>query len=144
MYDLYMKEEYKDGGGEKKAMFHKVGVAFDAKKGGFDLVIAPGVAISGKPMSGRARNGRGPSTMAPTSLNDGPLLIGAVRAYPDHKADWIVIETAKDNPHGYGRVVCWVPMSGMADARMIKALPDLLKDAEPFAALGRELAEGGC
>jgi hypothetical protein len=74
-------------------------------------------------------------------MNDGPLLTGAVRAYPDHKADWIVIETAKDNPHGYGKVVCWVPMSGMADARMIKALPDLLKDAEPFAALGRELAQ---
>ena len=81
--------------------------------------------------------------MVPTSLmNDGPLLIGPVRAYPDHKADWIVIETAKDNPHGYGKVVCWVPMSGMADARMIKALPALLKEAEPFAALGRELAQG--
>jgi hypothetical protein len=48
MYDLCMKEEYKDDTGEKKATFHKVGVAFDAKKGGFDLVIAPGVAISGK------------------------------------------------------------------------------------------------
>jgi hypothetical protein len=77
-----------------------------------------------------------------SSMSDGPLLIGPVRAYPDHKADWIVIETAKDNPHGFGKVVCWVPMSGMADARMIKALPDLIKDAEPFAALGRELAEG--
>jgi hypothetical protein len=30
----------------------------------------------------------------------------------------------------------------MADARMIKALPALLKDAEPFAALGKELAQG--
>ena len=48
MYDLCMKEEYKGGNGEKKATFHKVGVAFDAKKGGFDLVIAPGVSISGK------------------------------------------------------------------------------------------------
>jgi hypothetical protein len=43
-----MKEEYKDGAGEKRATFHKVGVAFDAKRGGIDLVIAPGVSISGK------------------------------------------------------------------------------------------------
>jgi hypothetical protein len=48
MYDLVIKEDYKDGSGGKKTAFHKVGVAFDAKTGGFDLVIPPGVSISGK------------------------------------------------------------------------------------------------
>jgi hypothetical protein len=70
-----------------------------------------------------------------------PLLSGPVRAYEDHKADWIVIETTKDNPRGAGQVVCWVPMTGVGDARMITALPELLRNAVPFAALGRELAE---
>ena len=35
--------------GQKKAFSHKVGSAFDAKSGlGFDCVILPGVALSGR------------------------------------------------------------------------------------------------
>ena len=39
---------------------------------------------------------------AMTSSNDGPLLTGPVRAYKDHKAKFIVVETTKDNAAGSG------------------------------------------
>jgi hypothetical protein len=76
-----------------------------------------------------------------TSSNDGPLLTGPVRAYQDHKARQIVIETTKDNPAGYGLVICTLDLFSIREARVIVAIPDILKGLEPFAALGRRLAE---
>jgi hypothetical protein len=70
------------------------------------------------------------------------LLSGPVRAYEDHKAECIVIETTKENLAGAGLVVCTLKMDRVSDARLIKALPALLRTAEPFAALGRELEKG--
>lgn len=75
-----------------------------------------------------------------TSSND-PLLIGPVRAYKDHKAHCIVIETTKDNPAGYGVQVCILELECVSEARVIVAIPDILRGMEPFAALGRRLAE---
>src|SRR4051794_16017674 len=80
-------------------------------------------------------------TMAMMSWNNGPRLTGAVRDYKDHKAKCIVIETTKDNPAGAGLEVCRLEMGCVNDARAITALPELLESVEPFAALGRELAE---
>ena len=76
-----------------------------------------------------------------TSSNDGPLLTGPVRAYKDHKAAQIIIETTKDNPAGYGLVVCTLDLFSIGEARVIVAIPDILSGLEPFAALGRRLAE---
>ena len=76
-----------------------------------------------------------------TSSNDGPLLTGPVRAYKDHKEKCIVIETTKDNPAGYGLAVCTLDLFSIREARVIVAIPDILKGLEPFAALGRRLAE---
>jgi hypothetical protein len=76
-----------------------------------------------------------------TSSNDGPLLTGPVRAYKDHKAEQIIIETTKDNPAGYGLVVCTLDLFSIGEARVIVAIPDILRGLEPFAALGRRLAE---
>jgi hypothetical protein len=73
--------------------------------------------------------------------NDGPLLKGPVRWYKDHKAELIVIETTKDNPAGYGLRVCTLDLYGVAEARVIVAIPEILRSLEPFAALGRRLAE---
>jgi hypothetical protein len=78
---------------------------------------------------------------AMTSSNDGPLLTGPVRAYKDHKEKCIVVETTKDNPAGYGLVVCTLDLFSVREARVIVAIPDLLRGLEPFAALGRRLAE---
>jgi hypothetical protein len=75
-----------------------------------------------------------------TSSNDGPRLTGPVRAYKDHKARQIVIETTKDNPAGYGLVICTLDLFSVSEARVIVAIPDILKGLEPFAALGRHLA----
>lgn len=48
MYDAFITEKYKDkNSGEDKARFHAVGVAFDSDKGGIDLVIPPGLSVSG-------------------------------------------------------------------------------------------------
>jgi len=77
-----------------------------------------------------------------TSSNDGPLLTGPVRAYKDHKAEQIIIETTKDNPAGYGLVVCTLDLFSIGEARVIVAIPDILRGLEPFAALGRRLAGG--
>jgi hypothetical protein len=78
---------------------------------------------------------------AMTSSNDGTLLAGPVKAYRDHKAHCIVIETTKENPAGYGLQVCMLELDCVKEARVIVAIPDLLKGLEPFAALGRRLAE---
>ena len=74
-----------------------------------------------------------------TSSNDGRLLTGGVRAYKDDKAKQIIVETTKFNPPGAGLEICRMGFDRAAEARAILALPHLLKDAEPFAALGREL-----
>jgi hypothetical protein len=76
-----------------------------------------------------------------TSSNDGPLLTGPVRAYKDHKAKCIVVETTKENPAGYGLQVCILEMECVMEARVIVAIPEVLRGLEPFAALGRLLAE---
>jgi hypothetical protein len=76
-----------------------------------------------------------------TSSNDGPLLTGPVRAYKDHKAQSIIIETTKDNAAGYGLQVCTLDLYSVSEARVIVAIPDILRGMEPFAALGRRLAE---
>jgi hypothetical protein len=78
---------------------------------------------------------------AMTSSNDGPLLTGPVRAYKDHKARQIVIETTKDNPAGYGLAICTLDMFAVTEARVIVAIPEILRGLAPFAALGRRLAE---
>jgi hypothetical protein len=61
--------------------------------------------------------------------------------YKDHKARQIVIETTRDNPAGYGLVVCALDLFSVREARVIVAIPDILRGLEPFAALGRRLAE---
>ena len=47
MYNAFVTEEYKSKG-ETKVRHHKVGVGFDAKKGGVDVIFPPGVSVSGK------------------------------------------------------------------------------------------------
>jgi len=79
--------------------------------------------------------------MAPTSWNDAPLLAGPVRAYKDNACEQIVIETTKFNPAGAGLEVCRLEFGRAGEARAILALGDLLNTAEPFAKLGRELAD---
>ena len=76
-----------------------------------------------------------------TTANDGLLLTGPVRWYKNHTTKRIVIETTKDNPAGYGLVVCTLNLLSVGEARVIVAIPDILKGLEPFAALGRLLAE---
>ena len=76
-----------------------------------------------------------------TSSNDGPLLAGPVRAYKDHKAEVIVVETTKEHAAGYGLQICTLDLFSIREARVIVAIPDILKGLEPFAALGRRLAE---
>jgi hypothetical protein len=71
-----------------------------------------------------------------TSSADGPLLAGPVRAYRDHKTKQIVIETTKDNPAGAGLEICRLGSDRVNDARAIVALPYLLRETLPFAALG--------
>jgi hypothetical protein len=73
--------------------------------------------------------------------NDGPLLAGPVRWFKDHKAHCIVIETTKENPAGYGLQVCILELECVMEARVIVAIPEILLGLEPFAALGRRLAE---
>jgi hypothetical protein len=47
MYRAFVTEKYTSNG-EKKVRHHRVGVGFDAEKGGVDVIIAPGVSVSGK------------------------------------------------------------------------------------------------
>ncbi len=67
--------------------------------------------------------------------------VSLLLAYKDHKAKCIVVETTKDNPAGYGLAVCTLDLFSIREARVIVAIPDILKGLEPFAALGRLLAE---
>ena len=76
-----------------------------------------------------------------TSSTDGPLLAGPVRAYKDHKADCIIIETTKFHDAGAGLMICCLDMDKVAEARLIVGMCDLLKQAAPFAALGVQLKE---
>jgi hypothetical protein len=78
--------------------------------------------------------------LAMTSSRNDPLLTGPVRAYKDHKAKQIVIETTKDNAAGYGLIVCTLDIFSVSEARMIVAIPEIIRGLEPFAALGRHLA----
>jgi hypothetical protein len=73
--------------------------------------------------------------------NDGPLLTGPVRWFKHHKEKCIVVETTKDHPVGYGLRVCTLDLFSTREARVIVAIPEILKGLEPFAALGRRLAE---
>jgi hypothetical protein len=57
------------------------------------------------------------------------------------QAKCIVVETTKDNAAGYGLAVCTLDLFSVGEARVIVAIPDILKGLEPFAALGRLLAE---
>jgi hypothetical protein len=75
------------------------------------------------------------------TANDGLLLAGPVRWYKDHKEQCIIVETTKDNPAGYGLIVCTLDLFSSAEARVIVAIPEILGRLEPFAALGRRLAE---
>ena len=59
-----------------------------------------------------------------------------MRAYRDHAADQIVIETTKDNREGAGIEICRLPMDRLREAMAIVALPDLIKAGAPFAGLG--------
>jgi len=47
-HDLLIGEEYKDGNGEKKTAWTKVGTVFQDDGGGFSGSITPGLALSGK------------------------------------------------------------------------------------------------
>ena len=48
MYDAFIAEKYEDKKtGEERARFTRIGVAFDSDKGGFDLKLPAGIAISG-------------------------------------------------------------------------------------------------
>lgn len=70
-----------------------------------------------------------------------PLLTGPVRAYKDNAAGQIVIETTKYNVAGSDLEVCRLELGRAADARMIVALPSLMKFAQAFALLGQHLEE---
>jgi hypothetical protein len=57
VYDAFVTEEYEHNGGTK-ARFFNIGVAFPAKKGnGFDLIIPPGISVTGR-VSIRERKGQ--------------------------------------------------------------------------------------
>jgi hypothetical protein len=77
--------------------------------------------------------------MARTSSQNEPLLAGHTRVWKDNVAEEFVIETTKFNHAGSGLEVCRLKFGRSADARAILGLADLLKSAEPFAALGKSL-----
>jgi hypothetical protein len=47
MYNAFVKSKY-ESKGETKTRFKDVGVAFDAKDGGFDLIIDDNINVGGK------------------------------------------------------------------------------------------------
>jgi hypothetical protein len=47
-YDLLTMQEYTDAQGEVKTRYRNVGVAFDNDKGGQTIIVADGIALSGK------------------------------------------------------------------------------------------------
>ncbi len=87
-------------------------------------------------MCARGKSAKTPRNRAMTSWTEGPLLAGPVKAYRDHKAKQIVIETTKENRAGAGLEICRLPLSRVDDARAIVAVPYLLRDTKQFAALG--------
>jgi len=144
IYDILVREEYADKAGAMKTVHRKIGTAFDQR-------TAQGLQWRAVPehsdhravhRQGRARSGQGArrnlrqAITAMTSSNDGPLLTGPVRAYKDHKAGAIIIETTKDNAAGFGLQVCMLDLYSVSEARVIVAIPELLRGLEPFAALG--------
>jgi hypothetical protein len=72
--------------------------------------------------------------------DDKPLLAGAVRLYRDYKQECSIVETTKENPRDAGLEVCRLKLGMDAEAKMIAALPLLLRDVEVIAASDRELA----
>ncbi len=50
MYDAFIAGKYEDkkNGGAKKVRYSRVGIAFDAEDGGFDLIIPDQMSVSGK------------------------------------------------------------------------------------------------
>lgn len=77
--------------------------------------------------------------MARTFSTNEPLLAGHVRVWKDNVAEEFVIETTKFNHAGSGLEVCRLKFGRAADARVVLAMADLLKAAEPFAGLGKAL-----
>ena len=61
---------------------------------------------------------------------------GPVRAYRDHEAGEIVIETTEGNNAGSGIEICRLSGDRVREAMAIVALPDLIGAGAPFAALG--------
>ena len=47
MYDMLIREDYKDKFNKRKHKYYKIGVAFDGKNGGMNCQPYPGVAIVG-------------------------------------------------------------------------------------------------
>ena len=47
MYDAFVAEKYADKKGNGRARFTRIGVAFDSDKGGFDLKLPSGIAVTG-------------------------------------------------------------------------------------------------
>ena len=92
-------------------------------------------------MSALVKSVRTRRNRAMTSWAEGPLLAGLVRAYRDHTAKQIVIETTKENRAGAGLVICRLPFDMVDEARVIVAIPYLLQDTLPFAAVG-DLVDG--
>jgi hypothetical protein len=68
-----------------------------------------------------------------------PLLTGSVRAYKDNVAGQIVIETTKFNHAGSGLEICRLELGRAAEARMIVAIGDIMRNAERFAGWGDKL-----
>lgn len=47
-YDVIVPEDYTSGDGEIKTRYHTVGVAFENKASGMDVILPPGIALSGR------------------------------------------------------------------------------------------------
>jgi hypothetical protein len=64
MYDAFVAEKYADKKGNGRARFTRIGVAFDSDKGGFDLKLPAGIAVTGtvhiRPRRERAGSNEGP------------------------------------------------------------------------------------
>jgi hypothetical protein len=51
------------------------------------------------------------------------------------------LKRRRTNPAGYGLQVCTLDLHNVAEARVIVTIPEVCRGLEPFAALGRRLAE---
>lgn len=60
-YDVLVAEEYTAGEGEIRTKFYSVGVAFENSKGGMNVELPEGIALSGRfvilPRKDRAQDG---------------------------------------------------------------------------------------